>query len=80
MLGRQVDQILADRGERDVVAQDVADQLEEGEDQHEHDKAGQHQQEDAEELAHHILVEDAGKDIAGLGALWSAAETCSAGR
>jgi molybdopterin-guanine dinucleotide biosynthesis protein len=43
MLGREVDQVRADRGERNVIAQDVADQLKEGEDQHEHDKAGQHQ-------------------------------------
>ena len=43
--GRQVDQVVADGGQRNVIAQDVADQLKEGEDQHQQDKAGQHQDE-----------------------------------
>jgi hypothetical protein len=66
--GREVDEIGADRGQRDVIAQNVAHQIEEGEDQHEHDKGGQHHEESVEELAHHILVEDARKDAAGFGA------------
>ncbi len=62
--GREIDQICAHRGQRDVVAQDVAHQLEEGEDQHQHHEAGKHQEEHVEELAHHVFVEDAGKDAA----------------
>src|ERR1035441_4571748 len=67
--GREVDQIVADRGQRNVVAQDVAHQIEEGENQHEQDEAHQHQEESVEELAHHVFVENAGKDAAGRGAL-----------
>ena len=59
--GGEVDEISADRGERNVIAKDVADQFEESEDQHQHDKAGQHQDEDVEEFANHVLIEDAGK-------------------
>ena len=51
-----------------MIAQNIAYQLEKGEDQHEHDKGGQHQEEGVEELAHNVLVEDARKDMAGFGA------------
>ena len=79
--GREVDQVFADHGERDVVAQNVADQIEEGEDQHQQHKAGQHQQEHVEELAHDILVEDARERRSrGLARAGRAAESRSASR
>ena len=62
--GRQVDQVVAHRGQRDVVAQDVAHQIEEGEDDHEQHKAGQHHEEHADELAHDVLVQNARKNAA----------------
>ncbi len=67
--GREVDQIEPDRRERNVVAQDVCQQIESGEDQHEQSKGGQHQEKCLEELNHNILVENAREDAAGPGAL-----------
>ena len=54
----------ADDGEGDAVAQDVADELKECEDQHQHNEAAQHQEEHEEELADDVFVEDAGKGMA----------------
>ena len=42
-----------------MIANDVSDELEKREDQHQHDKAGEHQNEHSEELAHDIGVEQA---------------------
>ena len=55
--GREVEEIIPDRRERNVIANDIANQLEKCENQHEHDKARQHQHEHPEEFAHHIGIE-----------------------
>ena len=62
--GGEVDQVKADGGERGVVADDVADQLKEGEDEHEQHEAAQDQEKHAQELAQDVLIEDAGKRAA----------------
>ena len=67
--GGEVDEVGADCEESNVVAQDVGQQIEDGEDQHEQNEAQQHHGEHIEELKHHVLVEDAGKDAVGCGAL-----------
>ena len=70
--GRKVQQILADDGESNVIAQDVAHQIEEGEDDHEQHEAGQNEQKHADEFAQDVLVEDARKNAARLGAVRAA--------
>ena len=56
--GRQVQQVRAHDGKRNVVAQNVAYQVEEGEDDHQKHKSGQHQSEHAGEFAQDVLVQD----------------------
>ena len=57
--GGEIDEVCAHRGERNAIAQDVADQFEECEDEHQQDEAGQHQDENVDEFADDVLVEDA---------------------
>ena len=64
--GRQVQQIFADDGESNAVAQNVADQIEEGEDDHEQHKAGKNEEKHGDKLAHDVLIEDAREDAARL--------------
>ena len=62
--GSQIEEVIANRSQGNVIAQNVADQLEECKDQHQHYKAGQYQHEHSEEFANHVRVKKPGKDSA----------------
>ncbi len=55
---RQIQQVFAHNGKRNVVAQNVAQQIEKREDNHQQHKPGQHQREHGDEFAQDVLVED----------------------
>src|ERR1700728_3516964 len=63
--GGEIDEVLADGDEGSLVFDDVAEQLEEGEDEHEHDKGNEHHYKCQDKFAEHVLVEDERKAAAG---------------
>ena len=66
--GYEIEQIGADGHQRSTVADDVAEPLKEGEDQHEEHKGDQHHGEGGQEFAQDIVIEDKRK-AAAAGAL-----------
>jgi len=63
--GGEIDEVLADRYQGSSVPDDVAQQLEEGEDEHEHDKCNEHHDKCGDKLTQYVLVEDQGETAAG---------------
>ena len=72
--GGEIHQVVADGDERSAVADDVAEQFEEGEDQHKHHEADEHHRKCGKELREHVLVEDERKASAGVAWLRGAAD------
>ena len=63
--GREVDEVFTHGDQRRFIADDVAEQLEEGKDEHEHDKCNEHHYKCHKEFAEDVLVEDERKTAAG---------------
>ena len=60
-IGRDVEQVLRDHSGRNLVAKNVAQQFEQGEDDDQHQKTGEDHREVYEEVAKYVVVEQSGE-------------------